>query len=56
MLESLFNKVAGLRPVIYEKRDSGTGVFLRIFETFKKTLFDRAPPVAASEAKTITEE
>ena len=28
MLESLFNKVAGLRPVTLLKRDSNIGVFL----------------------------
>ena len=28
MPESLFNKVAGLRPATLLKRDSGTGVFL----------------------------
>ena len=30
MLESLFNKVAGLRPATLLKRDPGTGTFLRI--------------------------
>ena len=29
-----FNKVAGLKPETLLKRDSGTGVFLRIFRKF----------------------
>ena len=29
-----FNKVADLRPVIYQKRDSGTGIFLWILRNF----------------------
>ena len=39
VLESLFNKVVGLRRKILLKRESSTGVCLRIFRTFKKNLF-----------------
>ena len=37
MLESLFNKDAGLRPVTLLKRDSGTGISPCICQTFKNT-------------------
>ena len=30
------------------KKDSGTGVFLRIFKIFKNTFFKKTPPVAVS--------
>ena len=54
MLESLFNKVAGLkRSATLLKRDS-TQVFpCEICEFFKNTFFYRLPPVAASEIKEI---
>ena len=48
MLESLFNKVAGLRAwKLYEKE---TELFsFEICEIFKNTFFYRATPMAASE-------
>ena len=39
MSESLFNKFADLRPATLLKKDSGTGVFLRILRNFLKHLF-----------------
>ena len=45
--ESLFNKVAGLRPqasVTLLKKDSGTGVFPWILQHIKDDLFCRTPP------------
>ena len=54
VLESLFNKVAGLkRSATLLKRDS-TQVFpCEICEIFKNTLFYRTPPVAVSEIKEV---
>ena len=43
MLEYRFNKVTLL------KRDSNTGVFLRILQNFQEQLFYRTPLVAASD-------
>ena len=43
-----FNKNAGLRPAILLRRNSNTGVFLWILQSFKYTFFHRTPPVAAS--------
>ena len=48
VLESLFNKVAGLRPATLLKRDSKTSVFLWNLRIFWEHLFYRTPPVAAS--------
>ena len=48
MLQSLFNKVAGLQALL--KRDSNTGAFLWFCEIFKKTFFYKIPPVAASDS------
>ena len=36
-----FNKVAGLRRQLYWKRDSGTGLFLRILRNFEEHLFSK---------------
>ena len=47
VLESLFNKVAGLKAAALLKRDSNTGVFLRILRNFKEQPFYRAPLRAA---------
>ena len=44
-----FNKVTGLRPVILLKRDSGTGIFLRILWIFKNTYFEKHLRMGASE-------
>ena len=41
MLESLFNKVAGLRPATSLKRSSNTAVFPEIRESFKNTYFKK---------------
>ena len=41
-------KLQAWRPVILLKRDSNTGVFLRILQNFR-TVFYRTPLVAASE-------
>ena len=49
MLESLFNKVAGLRPAILLKRDSNTVVFCEIGDIFKITYFEVHLPTTASE-------
>ena len=43
--ESLFNKVPGLRPTTLLKKDSSTGVFLRILRDFLEHLFYRTPLV-----------
>ena len=40
MLESLFNKVAGLRPANFLKRESNTVFFCEICEIFKNTYFE----------------
>ena len=43
--------IKAFRPVILLKRDSNTGIFLRIIRNFKKELFFYiTPPVAASES------
>ena len=34
-----FNKVAGLRPATFLKRDSGTGIFCELREISKKAIF-----------------
>ena len=39
VLESLFNKVAGLKPVTLLKSDSNTGVILRVLRNFYEHLF-----------------
>ena len=39
-----FNKVPGLRPVTFEKRGSGKGVFLWILRNFYEHLFKEHPP------------
>ena len=47
MLESLFNKVAGLRPATLLKRDFNICVFsCEMCEIFKNTFLKRTPPVA----------
>ena len=48
MLESSFNKIAGLHACNFIKRDSNTGVFLSIFELFKNACFEEYLPAAAS--------
>ena len=56
MLESLFNKVAGLkRSATLLKRDSTQMFPYEIYEIFRNTFFYRTPPVAASEIKEIFE-
>ena len=40
VLESFFNKVAGLRPATLLKRDSNAGVFLWILRNFKNIYFE----------------
>ena len=40
MLESVFNKVAGLQACNLLKRDSNTGVFLLILRNYKNTFFE----------------
>ena len=54
MLESFFNKVAGLkRSATLSKRDS-TQVFpCEVCEIFKNTFFYRTPPVTVSEIKEV---
>ena len=37
MPEPLFDKFAGLRPVTLLKRDSATGVLLRVLQNFSRT-------------------
>ena len=56
------NKVAGLRSAtllkkrLWQKRDSGTSVFLWILRNFQEHLFQEAPPVAASKnGKTVAD-
>ena len=44
VLESLFNKAAGLQHVTLLKRDASTGVFLWTFQRFLKITFYRTPP------------
>ena len=39
VLESLFNKAAALQLATFLKRDSSTGVFLWLLQTFKNTYF-----------------
>ena len=39
VLESLSNKVAALQLATFLKRDSCTGIFLRLLQTFKNTYF-----------------
>ena len=46
--ETLFNKVAGLRPGTLLKRDSNTGVFLWILRNFKNTYFEEHLSTGAS--------
>ena len=41
---SLFNNVAGLRPQLYYKRNSGTCVFLWLWLNFEEHLFYRTLP------------
>ena len=48
MLESLFNKVAGLYAILL-KRDYNTSVFLWILQNVYEQHFYRTPPVAAFE-------
>ena len=48
VLESLFNKVTGLKVRDFIKRDPDTGVFLFILKKFYKHLFYRTPPKVAS--------
>ena len=48
VLESSFNKIAGLQACNFIKRDSNTGVFLSIFELFKNACFEEYLPAAAS--------
>ena len=48
MLESVFNKVLGLRPAALLKRDSNTGLFYKICEIFQNTFYYSKPPVSAS--------
>ena len=48
MLESLFNKVLGLRSETLLKRDSNTGVSCEICEIFKNTCFEEHLPTTAS--------
>ena len=43
VLESRFNKVSVFNLQLYQKRDSGTGVFLRIFEKLLRAPFYRTP-------------
>ena len=43
VLESLFNKVAVLNLELYQKRDTGTGIFLWIFRNFQEYLFYKTP-------------
>ena len=47
MLESLFNKVAGIKVTLL-KRDSNTSVSCEFSQIFENTFFYRTPPVAAS--------
>ena len=50
MLESPFNKVAGLRSCNFIKKETPTKVFsVEICQTFKDILFYRTPQLAASE-------
>ena len=44
-----FNKVAGLQPARFLKRDSNTTAFLRSFGTFKNTYFEENLRMAASK-------
>ena len=39
MLQSLFNKVKGVKPASLLKRDSGTGAFLLNLQNFQEHLF-----------------
>ena len=47
MLESLFNKNAGISPPTLLKWDSNTAIFLQNLQNFYNTLFYRTPLVAA---------
>ena len=49
MLEPLFNKVSVLNLHLYQERDSGTGVFLRIFEKLLRTPFYKHLPKAVAQ-------
>ena len=48
MLESHFNKVAGLKVSNFIKKDSYIGVFLELCGIFKNNFFYRTPLVTAS--------
>ena len=48
VLESLFNKVAVLRPATLLRRDSNTDASCEIWEILKNTFFYRTPLLAAS--------
>ena len=43
-----YNKLAGLRPQLYQKRECNTAVFLWILPNFYEQLFYRTPQLAAS--------
>ena len=47
-LKSLFNKFVGPKACNSIKKDSNTGVFLRILPNFLENIFYRTPPVAVS--------
>ena len=49
VLESLFNKAAGLHRRTLLKRDSSIGVFQLILQNFKYSFFYRTLTVAASK-------
>ena len=48
MLESLFNKVTGLQPATFQKKETTTQVFSCVVcEIFKDTYFEEHLPAAA---------
>ena len=49
MLESLFNKVAGLKAVNFTKTETPPQVFPVNIAEFLRTAFYRTPPAAASD-------
>ena len=47
-VEDFVNKVAGLQPASFLKRDSNTSVFCEVWETFKNTYFEELLQTTAS--------
>ena len=54
MLESLFNKAAGLKACNFIKKDTSAEVFLcEIYKSSKNTFFYRRVPVVASDVSFV---